>query len=100
MGLPPNLLPTPDANKTTYRRRARRKASRGGWKMSDITLTNDEKRCLQMWFRQAIVQLEREEATQSIAKFYAGDSKTQNHHSSVKPVRPPRTTRQGHKELV
>lgn len=29
--------------------------------MSEIQLTDDEKRCLQFWFRQAIVKLEQQE---------------------------------------
>jgi hypothetical protein len=70
-------------------------------KMSNMTLTNDEKRCLQMWFRQAIVQLEKEEAKASIAKFYAGEVKTRDSHKApVSPRRTRRTTRTTHKELV
>lgn len=69
--------------------------------MSDMTLTNDEKRCLQMWFRQAIVQLEMEEATANITKFYAGDTKTrEGHHAPVAARRQRQTTRTTHKELV
>jgi hypothetical protein len=70
--------------------------------MSEMTLTNDEKRCLQMWFRQAIVQLEKEEAKANIAKFYAGtETKSRDgHHSPVGARRSRRTSRPSHKELV
>ena len=67
--------------------------------MTNSTLTNDEKRCLQMWFRHAIAEVEREEATRNIVAFYNGESKArEGHHSPVgrrvnrRPV--------GHKELV
>lgn len=36
--------------------------------MNDTTLTVDERRCLQMWFRQAIAKLERDEATAQFIK--------------------------------
>lgn len=67
--------------------------------MSNSALTNDEKRCLQMWFRQAIVRLEQEEALRNITAFYNGESKTrQTHHTPVGR----RTTRRaaGHKEFA
>lgn len=52
--------------------------------MTYTTLTNDEKRCLQMWFRQGIVQAEREEALKNIQNFYNGEAKTRTvHHSPV-----------------
>ncbi|HEY9789660.1 MAG TPA: hypothetical protein V6D22_04620 [Candidatus Obscuribacterales bacterium] len=52
--------------------------------MSDMTLTNDDKRCLQMWFRQAIVEVERREALNNIIAFYNGDQKKPvSHHSPI-----------------
>ncbi len=60
--------------------------------MTNETLTSDEKQCLQMWFRQAIVEVERKEACASIARFYNGDSKTREAHTShVVTRRSPRT---------
>jgi hypothetical protein len=68
--------------------------------MSNTTLTNDEKRCLQMWFRQAIVEAERRDALRNITAFYAEGEARQGHHAPVGR----RTTRQTHathtKELV
>ena len=52
--------------------------------MSETTLTTDEKRCLQMWFRQAIVEAERRRALQNICDFYgAGEHKRLGHHAPV-----------------
>ena len=70
--------------------------------MSDTALTSDEKRCLQMWFRQAIVQLEREEACANIAHFYGGGETKprEGHHAPVGTRRKGRTARPQHKELV
>lgn len=69
--------------------------------MSNTTLTGEEKRCLQMWFRHAIAEVERKEALRNIAAFYGGESKPRNvHHTPVAR----RTTRRVHsahtKELV
>lgn len=69
--------------------------------MSSNTLTADEKRCLQMWFRQAIVQLEQEEACRNIINFYNGDGKARDgHHSSPSPRRARRVVKTHGKELV
>lgn len=69
--------------------------------MTIESLSNDERRCLQMWFRQAIVQLERQEALSNITKFYAGDTKARDaHHAAVGNRRPARSARHEHKELV
>ncbi|CAN5212020.1 hypothetical protein BH11CYA1_BH11CYA1_35510 [soil metagenome] len=38
--------------------------------MNETTLSNDERRCLQMWFRQAIAKLELEEVTDVMLKEY------------------------------
>ena len=69
--------------------------------MHNTTLTADEKRCLQMWFRQAIVEVEKQEALQNIIAFYDGaDSKPREaHHTPLfHTARRNRSTRV--KELV
>ncbi|HEY9868123.1 MAG TPA: hypothetical protein V6D08_02860 [Candidatus Obscuribacterales bacterium] len=48
--------------------------------MSEFELTKDEKRCLQNWFRQAIAQVEREEATARLAQWF-GIGEGANHRS-------------------
>ncbi|MBY0357607.1 MAG: hypothetical protein K2W82_06365 [Candidatus Obscuribacterales bacterium] len=59
--------------------------------MEDLALTNDEKRCLQMWFRQAIAHVEREEALKALeAEALAAPSKEP--HSAI-TVRRTRRTR-------
>jgi hypothetical protein len=71
--------------------------------MSEMTLTNDEKRCLQMWFRQAIVEVERREALHNIIAFYGnGEPKTrQGHHNPVSRRAGTRRPQPAHsKELV
>lgn len=69
--------------------------------MTENTLTSEEKRCLQMWFRQAIVEVERREACAAITKFYNGESKTRNvHKSPATPRRAPRTRTTRTHELV
>lgn len=50
--------------------------------MSTDTITSQEKQCLQMWFRQAIVEVERREACANITRFYNGESKTRDAHKS------------------
>ena len=68
--------------------------------MNNTTLPNEEKRCLQMWFRQAIAHLEKEEACRKIAAFYAGSATPRkNHHAPL--VRRARRAAPAHlKELV
>jgi hypothetical protein len=59
--------------------------------MTNKALTNDERRCLQMWFRQAISQLEREEATQRIlAEQAACRTLKPGHHALEMRPRPTR----------
>ena len=69
--------------------------------MSNNALTNDEKKCLQMWFRQAIVEVERREACAAITKFYGGDTKAGEHKTNVVTRRStPRTRSTRSHELV
>lgn len=46
--------------------------------MNDMELTSDEKRCLRMWFRQAIAHVEMEEAKRALLTEHAT---TRNVHS-------------------
>lgn len=48
--------------------------------MSEFALTNEEKRCLQNWFRQAIAQVERQEAAARLAQWF-GTGEGSNHRS-------------------
>lgn len=69
--------------------------------MTIDTLTSDERKCLQMWFRQAIVEVEKREALSAITRFYQGDSKTRDAHKShVVPRRNVRTRSTRSHELV
>lgn len=48
--------------------------------MTEMALTNDEKRCLQMWFRQAIAHVEKEEALKALEQeAQACDPKAEPH---------------------
>jgi hypothetical protein len=51
--------------------------------MKDNTLSYDERRCLQMWFRQAIAKLELDEVTAVMLKEYPieGDAQPTSHHT-------------------
>ncbi len=51
--------------------------------MKDSALSYDERRCLQMWFRQAIAKLELDEVTNVMLKEYPvdGDIKATSHHT-------------------
>ena len=55
---------------------------------AEETITDDERRCLRMWFRQAIVQLERDEvATQIYAEKYADQKTTHRDHTPRRKTR-------------
>ena len=63
--------------------------------MTDFELSNDDKLCLRLWFRQAIVQLEKEEVNAQLLRFH--DSKPdleKGHRRSVgrRSRRNPRVT--------
>jgi len=53
-----------------------------------------------MWFRQAIVEVERREALNSITRFYQGDQKKDSHKSHVVTRRSSRTRSARSHELV
>jgi hypothetical protein len=48
--------------------------------MTETILTADDKACLRMWFRQAIVKAECEEARRNISAFYDEPEKTRETH--------------------
>jgi len=59
--------------------------------MTNNALTNEERRCLQMWFRQAISQVERDEATKRIlAEQEACRKLMPGHHALEMRPRPTR----------
>lgn len=61
----------------------------GGRLMEDMVLTNEEKRCLQMWFRQAIAKIEIEETTRSLLREHAADTAAKvAGHPSISVKRP------------
>jgi hypothetical protein len=69
--------------------------------MTNDTLTTEERQCLQMWFRQAIVEAEKKEALAAITRFYQGDAKSRDAHKShVVPRRNARTRGARSHELV
>ncbi|HMY01906.1 MAG: hypothetical protein SFV17_01700 [Candidatus Obscuribacter sp.] len=51
--------------------------------MKDTPLSADERRCLAMWFRQAIAKLELEEVTQVMLKEFPPEGETSAHRSAV-----------------
>lgn len=51
--------------------------------MNETTLSNDERRCLQMWFRQAIAKLELEEVTNVMLQEYPVDEDSKAHRPTV-----------------
>jgi hypothetical protein len=55
------------------------------------TITNEERRCLQMWFRQAIAKLELEEVTNVMLKEFPVESEEPKSHRTSPEVR--RTSR-------
>ena len=70
--------------------------------MTNKALTNEERRCLQMWFRQAISQLERQEATDRLLREQRADRKLKPGHHALeirrRPTRRPAVARS--KELA
>lgn len=46
--------------------------------MNDVELTSDERRCLRMWFRQAIAHVEMEEAKRALLAEHAPEANTHN----------------------
>lgn len=69
--------------------------------MREETITEDERRCLRMWFRQAIVQLEREEVASEIHMEKYSEEKAKHRVHSTRPVRTRRNRMIPHlRELV
>lgn len=68
--------------------------------MSDITLTKEEKRCLQFWMRSAIVELEQKRVHETLLK--RDGIMSNNRHNSVvgRRVRRSRITSARPKTLV
>lgn len=68
--------------------------------MSEITLTNDERRCLQFWMRSAIVELEQKRVHEQLLK--RDGIMSANRHNSVvgRRVRRARITVARPKQLV
>jgi hypothetical protein len=50
--------------------------------MSEFGLTNEERRCLKLWFRQAMAEVEREEATTELIQWF-GDGEGPGHRSQT-----------------
>ena len=67
----------------------------GGRVMSQGALTNEERRCLQMWFRQAIARLEQEEAASTIIRRH-GLEESANHRSPLMRRRSRRNAQAAH----
>ena len=70
--------------------------------MSDIGLTNEEKRSLKLWFRQAIAEVEMAEVSwQLIRRHGLETATTTGHRSQISRRRAPRSPQVEHrKELV
>ncbi len=66
---------------------------------SEVNLTDDEKRCLKMWMRQAIVKLEQQEACAALLADNKVESPTRTAHTSVAGRRTKRVSARAH-ELV
>ncbi len=68
------------------------------------TITADERRCLRMWFRQAIAILEKEEVSRAIAAELKADADADikgKHRNNVSRRRTPRNRTNPHlRELV
>jgi hypothetical protein len=63
--------------------------------MTNTGLTRDEKLCLQRWFRQAIAEVEMEEAKQFLLREYPIERVQPAHHQPMirRPLRRPKTAR-------
>ena len=69
--------------------------------MKESPLSADERRCLAMWFRQAIAKLELEEVTQVMLKEFPPEGETVRHRSVVARRRAARGRAGAHlKQLV
>lgn len=70
--------------------------------MSERGLTQEERRCLQLWFRQAIAEVERQEVAAQIIRRHGLTTEEGTAHRSQVARRPaPRGLNSGHRrELV
>jgi hypothetical protein len=70
--------------------------------MSDDGLTNDERRCLQLWFRQAIAKLEQEEVTNELVRRHGLPESSSTHRAQTRrrPARRNRLPIHGKEVLV
>ncbi|MBX9724807.1 MAG: hypothetical protein K2X81_25605 [Candidatus Obscuribacterales bacterium] len=59
--------------------------------MSEVTLTADERRCLQMWFRQAIAEVEKAEVFQALIERDGLNKSPEGHRTPGARRRRPRT---------
>ncbi len=55
--------------------------------MDDMELTADERRCLRMWFRQAIAQVEMEEAKRALLAEHASSPNAHTRYAGRRPRR-------------
>ena len=68
--------------------------------MTNKGLTNEERQCLQRWFRQAIAEVEREEVKHFLLKEYPTEAASQGHRQSLVRRRSHRTQKTHAKELA
>jgi hypothetical protein len=63
--------------------------------MTKTGLTTDEKLCLQRWFREAIAEVEKREATQFLLREFPIETAQPSHHQPMirRPLRRAQTTR-------
>ncbi|MBX9688294.1 MAG: hypothetical protein K2X27_16415 [Candidatus Obscuribacterales bacterium] len=60
--------------------------------MNEMDLTDDERRCLRMWFRQAIAHVEMEEAKRALLSEHAGSSRSSHSKFAGRRTRRSRLT--------
>ncbi len=63
--------------------------------MSEYALTTEERRCLKLWFRQAMAEVEREEATAELIQWF-GEGDTPGHRSQTSRRRTRRVMQSPH----
>lgn len=68
--------------------------------MSEFGLTSEERRCLQMWFRQAINQLETEELSEQLIRRHQQEDATTGHRPPLNRRRTRRWQAAHSRELV
>jgi hypothetical protein len=68
--------------------------------MSEFGLTSEERRCLQMWFRQAINQLETEELSEQLVRRHETEEATTGHRPVLNRRRVRRSPAPHSRELV